>query len=358
MKSFPDLRPTFDKIEKQGLSLPTYQINHLCKFSHGFLLFITYEPVPDAHDVFKRFTKVFDQTYTRFLDLQKAEAREKEAIKQASLDRVRGKIASMRTIKDLEHITPVIWKELTVLGVPFFRCGVFIIREDEEMVHAYLSKRDGTSVAAIHIPFDDKDNRLIEPMIKNWRMQKTFHEEWDRKLFIQQTRIFVDKGQIENPESYPIVNTPPENLVLNLVPFKQGMIYIGHQEDLTKDQISLVESLSKALSVAYSRYEDFRALENTKNSLELTIKDLQSTQAQLIQAEKMASLGELTAGIAHEIKNPLNFVNNFSEVSKELLDEMNEELRNGNYELVAEIAGDVNENMGKSSITAKGPMKL
>ncbi|MFZ0490560.1 MAG: ATP-binding protein [Salegentibacter sp.] len=347
MKSFPDLRPTFDKIEKQGLSLPTYQINHLCKFSHGFLLFITYEPVPDAHDVFKRFTKVFDQTYTRFLDLQKAEAREKEAIKQASLDRVRGEIASMRTIKDLEHITPVIWKELTVLGVPFFRCGVFIIREDEEMVHAYLSKPDGTSVAAIHIPFDDKDNRLIEPMIKNWRMQKTFHEEWDRKLFIQQTRIFVDKGQIENPESYPIVNTPPENLVLNLVPFKQGMIYIGHQEDLTKDQISLVESLSKAFSVAYSRYEDFRALENTKNSLELTIKDLQSTQAQLIQAEKMASLGELTAGIAHEIKNPLNFVNNFSEVSKELLDEMNEELRNGNYELVAEIAGDVNENMGK-----------
>ncbi len=347
MKSFPDVLPQFEKLEELGILLPTYQINHLCKFSHGFLLFITYEPVPDAHDVFRRFTKIFDQTYTRFLDLKKAEAREKEGIKQASLDRVRGEIASMRTTKDLERITPVIWKELTVLGVPFFRCGVFIIREDEEMVHAYLSKPDGASVAAIHIPFDDKDNKLIEPMIKNWRLQKSYNEKWDRKQFIQQTRIFVDKGQIENPESYSIVNTPPENLVLNLVPFKQGMIYIGHQEDLTKDQISLVESLSKAFSVAYSRYEDFKAIENTKNSLELTIKDLKSTQAQLIQAEKMASLGELTAGIAHEIKNPLNFVNNFSEVSKELLEEMNEELRNGNYELVAEIAGDVNTNLEK-----------
>jgi len=110
-------------------------------------------------------------------------------------------------------------------------------------------------------------------------------------------------------------------------------------------EIKISDAIKKQLEIQVA--ERTAAITRQKEELQHTLDELKNTQKQLIQAEKMASLGELTAGIAHEIQNPLNFVNNFSDVSRELMAEMLEEIKKGNTEEVALIAGDINQNLEK-----------
>ncbi len=116
----------------------------------------------------------------------------------------------------------------------------------------------------------------------------------------------------------------------------------------------LLTGVTVLLIIAFILYRNNRQkqianelLRKQKEEIQTTLNELKITQTQLIQKEKMASLGELTAGIAHEIQNPLNFVNNYSEVSAELVDELDEEAAAGNTQEVKAIANDLRQNLQK-----------
>jgi signal transduction histidine kinase len=110
---------------------------------------------------------------------------------------------------------------------------------------------------------------------------------------------------------------------------------------------ALIAALVVFSLIAMILYRNNRQKQKANKALESTLTELRSTQAQLIQSEKMASLGELTAGIAHEIQNPLNFVNNFSQLNAELASEQLEALQQGNIREAEELSSAILENEQK-----------
>ena len=153
---------------------------------------------------------------------------------------------------------------------------------------------------------------------------------------------YKQKGNYEEAlKHFDLHNNLEKEFHKNTINQKIANLDISHKAEEAKNEAEAVRLRNEELTKLN------KEIEAQKNRLEEVVADLKATQAQLIQSEKMASLGELTAGIAHEIQNPLNFVNNFSEINKELLAEMNEEIKNENYDEVKAIAASITENEEK-----------
>ncbi|WP_201977258.1 sensor histidine kinase [Hymenobacter rubidus] len=128
---------------------------------------------------------------------------------------------------------------------------------------------------------------------------------------------------------------------------QQLHVQLGEVERLSAQTIAQEQEKQALLAQQNEMLE--QQVQQRTGELQRSLTDLRTTQAQLIQKEKMASLGELTAGIAHEIQNPLNFVNNFAEVSAELVAELQEAQAAGDAAEVAALADDLSQNLGKIS---------
>ena len=198
-----------------------------------------------------------------------------------------------------------------------------------------ISKRlGGVSALGYHIGVSYESLYLV------YQLRNQVDSAYKYLALTQRTNDSINRSKIESLAEFQKLTLNEQQRLQNAE--KEKVVY----QNKVRTWFMLA-GIGVLLMLAIIFYRNNRQKNKAKIKIEKAYDNLKATQQQLIQSEKMASLGELTAGIAHEIQNPLNFVNNFSEVSNELVDEMNNELSKGDIDEAKVIAGDIKQNLEK-----------
>jgi signal transduction histidine kinase len=281
---------------------------------------------------------------------------------EESLERVRSRAMAMKKSDDLGNAIEILFDELGKLKLGIIRCGIGILNKEKRSADVWsTTKADHNRVVQV----SGNESMDIHPLLKgafdswlkledfNYILKGTDLREYYKALTGANFRLPESESRVSGGEEI-------QQYYYN-APFPAGGLFAFSDTELSKEAKIVMKRFAAVFNLTYTRFNDLKLaeyqveqarldlikLQTEKKRAEEALSELRSTQALLIQSEKMASLGELTAGIAHEIQNPLNFVNNFSEVTNELIDEMDVEMGKGDLNEARTIASNIRQNLEK-----------
>ncbi|HSK12969.1 MAG TPA: hypothetical protein VK907_07115, partial [Phnomibacter sp.] len=302
--SLPGVGDQLLQMKAAGMPFPTSQIDHVAFFNQGSLIFITYEPVPDARDIFKRFARVFEQSYTRFLDLQKAEAQAREAQIEAALERTRSQSMLMQHSGELNEISKTFHEQLLLLGIdPEFS---FVWLPDEEKNEhmfwaTWVNEVDGTSdyhSRAINYALDKTEPGTAacyvawesgEPVIE------TFVPPGDINSFFATWEELLRGAEKLRPERFP------DGIYYTEAYMKYGCFGIDIRRRLAADEKEIIRRFAVEFERAYTRFLDLKKAEAQAREAQIEAA-MERVRSRSMGMQKSEELIEVDKIIIEQIK--------------------------------------------------------
>ena len=296
MRSLPGGEEMYQNTLKAGITFPAFQIDHIANFSHGNLVFITYEHFLEMHDVFKRFAKVFEQTYTRFLDLQKAEAQAREAKIQLAMERVRARTMAMHNSEDVSTATATMFTELEKLGIENVRCGIAIVSENKMMEVWSVTNVDDKKTVGVAGVFDMNTHKLWQLFFEAWHSQSGFIHYY---LTGKEKENYISLlNNNSNYLSQPILEMPDMNF--QSYQFKEGSVWTFSMKPHTAEEQQLMKRFTAVFSLTFRRYQDLQKAEAQAREAQIQLA-LERVRARAMAMQKSDELKELIGTVFIEL---------------------------------------------------------